>query len=349
MIVQPDEVDAFEAFLDDYEDKTAWVRALHLGIRKNSGQFSANEFVASVFSHISPEQFRHGLECSGGIDPYAIFFKYLYSNPHLLIPLGFDEIRIERTQAEQLASAFNKEMKKHGWTSEVDASFRLPNHESFEVMLGLHCRQLSSGIWYQGVALDLTENSLQFRSTVQGASLKVSLREIVACCRTALQGDSYPSVLLLPNLWHSPSTTPSIQIADATRDIVMALSQGYMTLQDLTWRQLEELVAELLRSRGLEVKVTPRSGDGGRDIIARGELIPGETVLLAVEVKHRPVVKVSDVRSALYANQNFPMLLVATSGKFTAGVVKEKKRPDNFLRLHLRDGLALQSWINDYV
>lgn len=84
MIVKPDEVDAFEAFLNDYEDKTAWKRALHLGIRKNSGQLSPNEFVKSVFSNISPEQFWHGLERSGGIDPEAIFFKYLYSNPHLL-------------------------------------------------------------------------------------------------------------------------------------------------------------------------------------------------------------------------------------------------------------------------
>jgi hypothetical protein len=111
---------------------------------------------------------------------------------------------------------------------------------------------------------------------------------------------------------------------------------------------LENIVAELLRDRGMEVALTSRAADGGRDVIARGELIPGEPTLLAVEVKHKPVVGLDDVRSRLYANRAFPALLFATSGRFTAGVVRERSQPDTHLRLFLKDGFALSQWVSTY-
>ena len=117
-------------------------------------------------------------------------------------------------------------------------------------------------------------------------------------------------------------------------------------MADLTWRQLEELVAELLRSRGMEISLTKRSHDGGRDVVARGELIPGEPTVLAVEVKKKPVVGIYDVQRALRANEDFPALLVATSGRFSGGVIREKARNRNQLRLYLKDGLALSQWID---
>ena len=91
----------------------------------------------------------------------------------------------------------------------------------------------------------------------------------------------------------------------------------------------------------MEVKTTPRSTDGGRDIIARGELIHGEPTVLAIEVKHKGIVHLDEIRSRLYANHQFPALMFATSGRFSAGVIQEKKKPENFLRLLLKDGLAL--------
>jgi hypothetical protein len=94
--------------------------------------------------------------------------------------------------------------------------------------------------------------------------------------------------------------------------------------------------------------VTPRSRDGGRDIIAKGELLPGELISLAVEVKHKGVVGLDDVRSRLHANKEFPVLMVATSGRFTAGVLREKQQPGNFLRLMLRDGMAVKQWLKQY-
>ena len=55
-----------------------------------------------------------------------------------------------------------------------------------------------------------------------------------------------------------------------TRDILLQLRVGTIELDELHWRTLEEVVAELLRAKGMQVSVTSESSDGGRDVIARG-------------------------------------------------------------------------------
>lgn len=97
----------------------------------------------------------------------------------------------------------------------------------------------------------------------------------------------------------------------------------------------------------MAISVTPRINDGGRDILARGELF-GEPLTIAVEVKQKRIVPVSDARAALYANRHLPVLMLATSGSFSAGVIKEKAREENRLRLLLKDGIALSQWIRSY-
>jgi hypothetical protein len=51
-------------------------------------------------------------------------------------------------------------------------------------------------------------------------------------------------------------------------NIIARLAQSPELLHDLTSRGFEELVAELLHRQGLEVKLTPRTKDGGYDILA---------------------------------------------------------------------------------
>ena len=62
---------------------------------------------------------------------------------------------------------------------------------------------------------------------------------------------------------------------------------------------------------------------------------------MAVEVKHKSVVDRPDVQVALYQNKAYPALLFVTSGRFSAGVFKEKSREENRFRLFLKDGLAI--------
>jgi hypothetical protein len=165
-------------------------------------------------------------------------------------------------------------------------------------------------------------------------------------------GDFLDKIQLHQNqkIW-LPSTASWFEYgSDAVREradiLLHDLVDQRVSLRNIHWRQLEELVAELLTRIGLKVILTKKSHDGGRDIIATGELIPGEPTKLAVEVKHKDVVGVADLRAALYANRDFPALLFATSGRFTVGVFREQR--DNQMRLFLKDGVALQQWIDTY-
>ena len=215
-------------------------------------------------------------------------------------------------------------------------------------MLGLHCRDIATGLWYNGPHIDKATGELCFRDANTGQVRSVPFTDLLNACRRAVTGAEFPAVIMLPNLWRPPSATPSLNIANVARRLVSSLQSGDILLSDLSWQQLEDVVAEILSQKGFDIQMTARSKDGGRDIIARGELVPGEVCVVAVEVKHRRVVKVPEIRSHLQANSQFPMLLVATSGRFTAGVVREKMKPENFLRLHLRDQAAISSWIAAY-
>jgi hypothetical protein len=156
-----------------------------------------------------------------------------------------------------------------------------------------------------------------------------------------------------PELWTVAAQKSSREaLRLATSRLLRALRSETKSFDDLTWRQLEEVVAEVLRSCGLEVHVVRERPQGGRDIVARGELIPGQEpidlVKLAVEVKHRALVGRPEVQAALWQNRNFPALLFATSGRFTAGVLAEKALPENRMRLFLKDGEGLGDMIRDH-
>lgn len=62
---------------------------------------------------------------------------------------------------------------------------------------------------------------------------------------------------------------------------------------------------------------------------------------MAVEVKHKRIVDRPEVQLALYQNRGYPALVFVTSGRFTAGVFKEKAITENRLRLFLKDGFAV--------
>lgn len=157
-----------------------------------------------------------------------------------------------------------------------------------------------------------------------------------------------PGTIVLPELFRHPTEFPRIELVEVTRSLLEALRLEKVSFSQLKWAQVEDIVAELLRAKGLQVAATPRSHDGGRDLIVRGELIPGEPATLAVEIKHKSIVGVDEVSSRIHRNKDFPALLFATTGRFTAGVIREKQKPENFLRLVLKDGVALRQWIQEY-
>ena len=149
--------------------------------------------------------------------------------------------------------------------------------------------------------------------------------------------------------------TPDVQerqrllIQDSASKILAELQSQKIELFDLHWKSLEEIVVELFRSRGLEVYHVQDSPQGGRDVILRGSLAKGfDPITLAVEVKHRRLVDRPEIQQAFAQNAHFNGLLFVTSGRFTAGVIKEAKKPENQMRLLLKDGVSIGEMIKSY-
>lgn len=276
---------------------------------------------------------------------------FFVDRPHLLMPLGFDEFRAVATEPNSQDFLQNQQnIPIMGFES--SDLFVFP-YESFY-------RESLSGAWHwfegithyhyvDGKAVEEGKNYLHFIGRGGEHNFKPVDTWMNTIRRMAEEPTSEPYTLLLPGMW-----TPRIQLeqrialADTIPDLLHSIHNQQTSLRDIHWRQLEEVIAELLRSHGLEIFVTPRAHDGGRDIIARGELIPGEPTAIAVEVKQKSVVGLEDVQRALRANEDFPALMVATAGRFSAGVIKERGRNRNHLRLFLKDGVALRQWIDSY-
>jgi hypothetical protein len=263
---------------------------------------------------------------------------YIYRNPHLVLAMGFDEYRLIESG--------------HDEAQEIERLFPDVWGMSFPLDYEALYRTESSGDWrlFQGLKFNADRSGLDlsFTGARQWESVAVSCREWVARLRklvAAPREDS--SILSLSKFWlPRESVISESPIAGSTKEIIQSIHKGYESLRQIHWRELEELVAELLKAKGMQVHLTKKTGDGGRDIIARGELISGEPMTIAVEVKNKDVVGIEDARQALWANRDFPALMLVTSGVFSAGVIEEKR--NNSLRLFLKDGVALQQWIHSY-
>jgi len=117
----------------------------------------------------------------------------------------------------------------------------------------------------------------------------------------------------------------------------------------LGWRTLEELIAGAYTREGWrEVILTPRSGDGGRDIIAsRPDL---GTIRIYDQVKaYSPghVVTADEVRAlfgVVTRDQNVSKGIVTTTTTFAPRVREEWKAVMPY-RLDLKDGPALAAWL----
>jgi restriction endonuclease len=275
-----------------------------------------------------------------------VFFA---NHPHLIMLLGYDEFRALDWQGIEDATPFaERGATLDKITAGIEAFYGLRNFVPAYSYESLY-REATSGswYWYEGIS----PAGLWLQGPTELLDQLFLIDEFLLLLKKAhKQADAVKRTLWLPGTW-----TPAVQneqrilLAESVSDLLAAIESEKTSLQEIPWRKLEELVAELLRFRGLQVSVTPKAGDGGRDIIARGELIPGEPTLLAVEVKQKPVVGLADVQRALRANEDFPTLMLATAGRFSAGVVQEKNRTRNRLRLFLKDGVALTQWIHGYM
>lgn len=267
-------------------------------------------------------------------------FLIAMAYPEYIFPLGYNEFRLcnilpESIDIDSSVDGAIIEMVEEKIQNEAYQKF-------FTEFLSSAQYRTSSGVWHtlEGVADKILPKVKILSNNDWNKRLIENWRNLINKTQSSQNQKVWnPST----DVWFKHDSN---SVREKTDILIDGLNEHKIALPDIHWRQLEELVAELLRRIGLKVMLTKKSHDGGRDIIAIGELIPGEPTKLAVEVKHKNVVGIADLRAALYANRHFPALLFATSGRFSAGIFKEQSH--NQMRLFLKDGLALQQWLNAY-
>jgi hypothetical protein len=284
---------------------------------------------------------------------------YLRQYPHFFLPAGFDQLVIE-----DMDTMLNN---------------RLARDRSFQ-KIAIRMRVAATGVWlyYNGINIDarytyprpqvnvqLTtkhpDEPMTFDedayaplltpaefATFETGTFDVSLDAILDRCDAMTHRVLQPATIEMARLWHTSEARARSQIIPSVRDLLLDLSNDRLGYSDLHWRELEEIVGELLRTKGMRVHMTSRSADGGRDIVATGPLMSGEPLTIAVEVKHKRKVLIDDVRSRLHANRHFPALLFVTSGTFSAAVIRQKNSDDTWYRLLLKNGGGLRQWIDEY-
>lgn len=155
----------------------------------------------------------------------------------------------------------------------------------------------------------------------------------------------YPETeLLLPETRERIITySPSLRLLEQLR-------AQRISLHDLTWRDFEEVVAELLRQDGYMVQLGPGTKDGGKDIIAIKEdrvcgLVMSVWQAKMLTDRHKVGIEVirelADTRQESKASKG----VIVTSTSLTKGALERIER-DHFL-LHKIDGNDLLKWIRE--
>lgn len=148
-----------------------------------------------------------------------------------------------------------------------------------------------------------------------------------------------------------PPETFMVELGTLNRELADYLHKNPNRLHDLSPRQFEELVADILKDMGCEIEITKRTRDGGRDIFAAFPS-PFGRLLAIIECKRyradRPV-GLDLVERFLWVvdrKDNSSCGLVATTSYFSPEVhALARQLP---YRLKLRDFQGIRSWLGNF-
>jgi restriction system protein len=134
-------------------------------------------------------------------------------------------------------------------------------------------------------------------------------------------------------------------------EIISCLEKDPGFLQRVPWRKMEEVIAGAYMREGWdEVTITPRSADGGRDIIAVRRNVCAIRIIdqvKAYSLGRR--VTANDVRAllgVLSSDPNVSKGFVTTTADFAPHILEDSSiKPFVPFRLELRDGVRLKSWL----
>jgi hypothetical protein len=140
-------------------------------------------------------------------------------------------------------------------------------------------------------------------------------------------------------------------LAPITSEVILRMAENPSEVRQLDPRQFEYLIAGLLEDAGYEVRITPQSRDGGRDIIAVFRIPFGE-VLTIVECKHfaeKRRIGPELIRQLLWVadrDDKASRALMATTASFTKGarLIEHEYQ----WRLKLADFEEISEWLKRF-
>jgi len=282
-----------------------------------------------------------------GMHEEETFIEFLSANPHFLYQFGFDQAQIISESligAKEISKAFGVD-SRHVFTPSIKTRVVLKKEDTNEWVLLDKIIGRESGRTTHGEANSI--RLLAMDRNVKEILLDDLLLKIKKYQNTGL---ILPTEnMIFSNL--SPFTITAFLNSkgpQAVRALIQKLYLKKVRLSDLTWQELEDIVSEIFSEKGLKVKQTKRTRDGGRDLIVSGEIFPGEETQMAVEITAQKKVGIDKLSTTLQKNRHYPLIMLATSGTFSSGVLKTKNDPEYQFRLHLKDGESINSWIDSY-
>lgn len=153
-----------------------------------------------------------------------------------------------------------------------------------------------------------------------------------------------------------PSTLAEAQIAgidvvSPSVSLVLDLQAQRLKLENLDWRQFEELVAERLRGDGYTVQLTKKTRDGGVDVLAE-KFIPKMGTILSVwqakkmqegnKVGLRTIRELADTRDQFKASKG----VIVTSTSLTRDAIRRIQKDKYILEGFQKPELL--EWIRQY-
>ncbi len=141
-----------------------------------------------------------------------------------------------------------------------------------------------------------------------------------------------------------------IDLNEINAELISYLAKHPEFLRQLHHRKFEELIAEIIRSKGFEVTLTPKTRDGGKDIIALYKSPFGHQMFIVECKKYNEDNKVGvELVRGLYgvkAAEKYNQAILVTTSTFTADA-KEFVKPLRF-ELELKDYSDITQWCKDY-
>lgn len=146
------------------------------------------------------------------------------------------------------------------------------------------------------------------------------------------------------------SSIVRIDVDEINEELIQYLTSHPEKMREMSPRKFEELIAEMFKTQGYEVELTPKSKDGGMDVVAMRKDGVG-TVMIIIECKrYSETNKVGvEIARGLYGvveQKGATRGIIATTSFFTRGAVEFRNTVP--YRLGLSDFNTLKEQIKDW-